>query len=62
MHPVTRARDGEEITGCIRHWNAGAHYTANRYTERLTDAGTITYIARFCESNDSDLIESVIGL
>lgn len=39
-----RNRAGEDVTGLIQHSDAGAQYTALRYSERLADVGAIASI------------------
>jgi putative transposase len=44
MAPWTRERAGEEVTGVIRHSDAGSHSTAIGYQNRLADAGAVASI------------------
>ena len=57
-----RDRDGEDITGVIQHSDAGAQYTALRYTDRLAEVGAIASIGTVGDSYDNALAESVVGL
>lgn len=57
-----RDRAGEDVTGVIQHSDAGAQYTALRYSERLADVGAIASIGTVGDSYDSALAETVVGL
>lgn len=57
-----RDQAGEDVTGVIQHSDAGAQYTALRYTERLADVGAIASIGSVGDSYDNALAESVVGL
>lgn len=57
-----RDRAGQDVAGVIQHSDAGAQYTALRYTERLTDVGAIASIGTVGDSFDNALAETVVGL
>lgn len=57
-----RGRAGQDVTGVIQHSDAGAQYTALRYTDRLAEAGGIASIGTVGDSYDNALAESVVGL
>ncbi|SJM69673.1 Mobile element protein [Agrococcus casei LMG 22410] len=57
-----RDRAGEDVTGLIQHSDAGAQYTALRYTDRLAEVGAIASIGTVGDSYDNALAESVVGL
>ena len=57
-----RDRAGQDVTGLIQHSDAGAHYTAIRYAERLADVGAIASIGTVGDSYDNALAETVHGL
>lgn len=57
-----RDRAGEDVTGVIQHSDAGAQYTALRYTDRLAEVGAIASIGTVGDSYDNALAESVVGL
>ena len=58
----TRQRAGQDVDGVIHHSDAGAQYTAIRYTSRLTDAGAVASIGTVGDSYDNAEAESLIGL
>ncbi len=57
-----RDKAGEDVTGVIQHSDAGAQYTALRYSERLAEVGAIASIGTVGDSYDNALAESVVGL
>jgi putative transposase len=57
-----RDRAGETVDGLIHHSDAGAQYTALRYSERLADVGALASIGSVGDSFDNAMAESVIGL
>ncbi len=57
-----RDRAGQDVTGVIQHSDAGAQYTALRYSERLADVGAIASIGSVGDSYDNALAETVVGL
>lgn len=57
-----RDRAGQDVTGVIQHSDAGAQYTALRYSERLADVGAIASIRSVGDSYDNALAETVVGL
>lgn len=57
-----RDHAGEDVTGVVQHSDAGPHYTALRYTERLAEVGAIASIGTVGDSYDNALAESVVGL
>lgn len=57
-----RDRAGQDVTGVIQHSDAGAQYTALRYTDRLAEVGAIASIGSVGDSYDNALAKSTIGL
>ena len=57
-----RERAGHNVAGVIQHSDAGAQYTALRYSERLADVGAIASIGTVGDSYDNALAETVVGL
>ena len=57
-----RDRAGQDVAGLIQHSDAGAQYTALRYSERLADVGAIASIGTVGDSFDNALAETVVGL
>ncbi|NYI40405.1 putative transposase [Demequina lutea] len=57
-----RERAGQDVAGVIQHSDAGAQYTALRYSERLADVGAIASIGTVGDSYDNALAETVVGL
>lgn len=57
-----RETAGQDVTGVVHHSDAGAQYTAIRYTDRLSDAGAVASIGTVGDSYDNAMAESVIGL
>jgi putative transposase len=58
----TRVRAHHSVDGLVHHSDAGAQYTAIRYTNRLLDAGAVASIGSVGDSFDNALAESVVGL
>src|SRR5699024_7099120 len=57
-----RDRAGEDVPGVIQHSDAGAQYTALRYSDRLDEAGAVASIGTVGDSYDIALAETVVGL
>lgn len=57
-----RDRAEQPVDGLIHHSDAGAQYTAIRYSERLAEVGAIASIGTVGDSYDNAMAESVIGL
>jgi putative transposase len=57
-----RERGGQDVTGVIHHSDAGAQYSALRYSERLADVGAIASFGTVGDSYDNALAETVVGL
>ena len=55
-------RRDRSLHGLVHHSDAGAQYTAIRYTERLGEAGIAPSIGTVGDSYDNALAESAIGL
>lgn len=49
-----RDRAGQDVTGVIQHSDAGAQYTALRYTDRLAEVGAIASIGSVGDSYDCE--------
>ena len=58
----TRQTHGIDPAGVVHHSDAGAQYTAIRYTERLADAGALASIGTVGDSYDNSMAETVNGL
>ncbi len=58
----TRERAGETVDGVVHHSDAGAQYTAIRYSNRLSDVGAVASIGSVGDSFDNAMAESIIGL
>ena len=59
----TRAREGAtDLTGLIKHHDAGSQYTSIAFTERLAEAGVDDSVGAVGCALDNALAESVIGL
>lgn len=58
----TRARSGQSVVGVKHHSDAGAQYTAIRYSNRLDDARAVASIGSVGDSYDNAMAESLIGL
>lgn len=54
------ARD-ERLDGLVHHSDAGAQYTAIRYTDTLTDVGALPSVGSVGDSYDNAMAESTIG-
>ncbi len=55
-------RADETVEGLIHHSDAGAQYTALRYSQRLADIGALASIGSVGDSFDNAMAESVVGL
>lgn len=57
-----RQRAGQDPAGVTHHSDAGAQYTAIRYTDALTQAGAVASIGTTGDSYDNAMAESINGL
>lgn len=57
-----RDQAGQDVTGVVQHSDAGAQYTALRYSDRLAEVGAIASIGTVGDSYDNALAETVVGL
>ena len=57
-----RGRAGHTIWGVTHHSDAGAQYTAIRYTDALAQAGAVASIGSVGDSYDNAMAESINGL
>jgi putative transposase len=59
----TRVREGvRDLTGLVKHHDAGSQYTAIAFTERLAEVGVDDSVGTVGDALDNALAESVIGL
>jgi putative transposase len=56
------SRRTKELAGLIHHSDRGVQYLANRYTERLAEAGAVPSVGSRGDSYDNALAESFNGL
>jgi putative transposase len=51
-----------QLDGLVHHSDRGGQYLAIRYTERLAEAGAVTFVGSRGDSYDNALAETIIGL